>query len=142
MGRPWTSLTGALLALLLSACATVDPGKPVPTQATTTPSSEPRTHGYRLPQGVQTVLHTGKTGKVSLMVGDTLVVQRTREVGQHPDAAVLTLAEARDDGKLVFQATGPGRTTLYTEDPRRVVCDSEPCPPGVSAPPSVIVEVG
>lgn len=146
MGRSRTRLTGALLTLLtLTACATTQPGDPTPARTTaqpTTTSTEPRAHGYRLPQGEQTVLHTGKTGTVSMKVGDTLVVQRTREVGRHPDAAVLTLAESREDGKLVFQATGTGRTTLYTEDPRRAACKSDPCPPGVGAPPSVTVEVG
>lgn len=145
MGRPRTRLTGALLGLLiLSACATVDPGEPIPAKTTappTTTSDAPKTHGYPLPQGEQLVLHLGKTGTVSMKVGDTLVVQRTREVGQHPDPTVLTLAESRDDGKLVFQATGTGRTTLYTEDPRRAACKSDPCPPGVSAPPTVTIEV-
>ncbi|MGH3862622.1 hypothetical protein [Actinokineospora sp.] len=145
MGSARTRLTGALLGLLtLTACATVDSGEPIPAKTTpppTTTTAAPQTHGYRLPQGEQIVLHTGKAGAVSMKVGDTLVVQRTREVGQHPDTAVLTLAESREDGKLVFQATGPGRTTLYTEDPRRAACTSDPCPPGAGAPPSVTVEV-
>lgn len=149
MGRTRTRLTGALLVLLtLTGCGspTVElvpvSERPRPTTTTTSPAEEPQTHGYRLPQGQQIVLHTGKTGTVTMKVGDTLVVQRTREVGQHPDAAVLALAESRDDGKLVFQATGTGKTTLYTEDPPAAgPCKSTPCPPGRAAPPTVTIEV-
>ncbi|SDI10705.1 hypothetical protein SAMN05192558_101601 [Actinokineospora alba] len=146
MGRPRTRLTGALLCLLtLTACATTQPGEPTPARTTTQPtttSAEPQTHGYQLPQGEQIVLHLGKTGTVKMKVGDTVVVQRTREVGQHPDTAVLTLAESREDGKLVFQATGTGKTSLYTEDPRPAApCKSDPCPVGRPAPPRVTIEV-
>jgi ABC-type glycerol-3-phosphate transport system substrate-binding protein len=144
MGRPRTRLIGALACLLiLTACGTTEPGKLDTTTATatTTTTADVRPSGYSLPQGKRTELYTGKTGTVSVSVGDVLVVQRTREVRQRPDAAVLILAESRDDGKLVFQAVAPGRVSLYTDDPHRAPCSSTPCPPSASAPTSVTIEV-
>ncbi|CRK56487.1 hypothetical protein [Alloactinosynnema sp. L-07] len=142
MGRSRTGLIAALGCLLaLAGCGgTETPADPVAV-STTTPSPDVKPSGYQLPQGESTELFTGKTGTVTVKVGDVLVVQRTREVRQRPDRTVLVLAESRADGKLVFQAIAAGRTSLYTEDPRRAPCSSTPCPPGVGAPPSVTVEV-
>ncbi|HVK26197.1 MAG TPA: hypothetical protein VM677_32975 [Actinokineospora sp.] len=149
MGRARTGLTAAFALLALSACAvTVKPGDPVAVSEnvevseTTTAAPDVEVSGYPLPQGQSTELFTGKTGKVSVKVGDVLVVQRTLEVRQRPDKAVLVLAEARTNGKLVFQAVAAGRTSLYTSDPKRAACTTKGCPPGASAPTSVTVEVG
>lgn len=65
MGRPRTRLTGALLTLTGCGSPTVEPlpASQRPTPTTTSPSEEPQTHGHRLPQGEQLVLHVGKPAR-------------------------------------------------------------------------------
>ncbi|WP_436499048.1 hypothetical protein [Actinokineospora sp. HUAS TT18] len=144
MGRTRTGLI-ALACLALAGCGvTVKPGVPESVTSVsepTTTTESPKVSGYPLPQGKSTELYSSTTS-VKVKVGDVIVVQRTREVGQHPDPAVLVPAEADESrGKLIFQAVGPGKVTLYTADPVRAKCTTTPCPPGTSAPPRATIEV-